>query len=88
MWSREFGAFHDQAMGNGEPVSSKLLTQLEINHILTILYTLVEVGRQEGKPSGESLIQPAFGMAFEAVKLSMLLNLDIQKNLELISFIV
>lgn len=68
-WPREFGAFHDQTMGNGEPVSSKFLPQLEINHILTILYTLVEVGRQEGKPSGEPLIRHAFGMFLQAVKL-------------------
>lgn len=70
-WSREFGAFHDQAMGSGESVSSRFLTQLEINHILTILYTLVEVGRQEGKPDGEPLIQHAFGMYFQGHQASM-----------------
>lgn len=63
--SREF---HDQTTGNGEPVSSKFLTQLEINHILTILYTLVEVGRQGEKPSGENLIRHAFGMFLAALK--------------------
>lgn len=56
-------------MGNGEPKSSKGLTQLEINHILTILYTLVEVGREEGKPSGEPLIWLAFGMFLEPFRL-------------------
>lgn len=75
-------------MGNVEPVSSKFLMQLEINHILTILYTLVEVGRQEGKPNGEPLIQQAFGMSFKAIKLSLILNLSIQRNPEVTSFIV
>ena len=74
---REFGAFHDQAMGNGEPVSSKFLTQLEINHILTILYTLVEVGRQEGKPNAAALTRHAFGMFLKAMKHLLLLNLYI-----------
>lgn len=75
-------------MGNGEPVSSKFLPQLEINHILTILYTLVEVGRQEGQQTGETLIRHAFGMFLKAFRLSLLLNLNIQRKQQATSFIV
>ena len=75
LWPREFGTFHDQTMGNSEPISSKFLTQLEINYVLTIFYILVEVGRQKGKPDGEPLIRHAFGMFLEASKLLLLLTI-------------
>lgn len=76
-------------MGNGEPLSSKFLTQLEINHILTILYTLVEVGRQEGKPNTEPLTRHAFGMFLKKTfEYLLLLNLYIQRKQKVTFFIV
>lgn len=74
-------------MGNGEPVPSKFLTQLEINHVLTILYTLVEVGRQQVKPNEEPLIRNAFGMVLEAFKL-VFANICIQRKQTVTCFIV
>lgn len=53
-------------MENGEPFSTKFLTQIEINHTLTVLYTLVEVGRQQGSPNDEAQIRHAFGMVLMA----------------------
>lgn len=56
-----FGHLDDPSMGNEEPVSLKSLTQLEVNHTLTILYLLVEVGRRQDIKDEKPLIRQTFG---------------------------
>lgn len=40
----------------------KLLVQIEINHTLTILYSIVEVGRWIDSEDGQPQIRQAFGL--------------------------
>lgn len=44
-------------MSDERLVTLKALTQTEINHLLTTLYVLVEVGRQENRTDGLSIRQ-------------------------------
>jgi hypothetical protein len=70
------GPLHDQSMGSGVPSTSKYMMQMEINHTLTILYTLVEVGRQPGSSNEGPLIQQAFGIVERLTALCLLISLS------------
>lgn len=52
----------DEAVDGDGSTPPKLLVQIELNHTLTILYTIVEVGRWIDSEDGEPKIRQAFGM--------------------------
>lgn len=52
----------DEAIDGDGSTRPKLLVQIEINHTLTILYTIVEVGRWVDSEDGDPKIRQAFGV--------------------------
>lgn len=52
----------EEAVDGDGSTPAKLLVQIEINHILTILYTIVEVGRWIDSEDGNPQIRQAFGV--------------------------
>lgn len=52
----------DEAVDGDGSTPPKLLVQIEINHTLTILYTIVEVGRWIDSEDGDSQIRQTFGL--------------------------
>lgn len=54
-------------MNDDGSTSLKFLTQIEINHALTVLYVLVEVARWQDNPDETPKIKQAFGKVLTSV---------------------
>ncbi len=52
----------DEAVDDDDSAPPKLLTKIELNYTVTIIYTVVEVGRWLYNQGGETTIRQAFGM--------------------------
>lgn len=62
----------DQALNDHGSTPGKFLLQMEITHLLTTLYVLVEVGRWEDSQGNEPIIRQAFGMVSSMVLVQLL----------------
>lgn len=71
---RESGPVIDQSSGDEEMMTSKFLIQIEINHSLTALYILVEVGRRQQNREEAFLMRQAFGIPRVSIRLPKLIK--------------
>lgn len=60
---RDSGSVISQPSGDEELMTLKFLMQAEINHSLTTLYILIEVGRQQENREEAILMRQAFGIS-------------------------
>lgn len=68
MWHRDSVTLSDDHVMNDDGSTSlKFLTQIEINHALTVLYVLVEVARWQDNQDETPKIKQAFGKVLISV---------------------